>query len=115
MSIVDAADGVGHRSADALLASAGRALGARAIGVVLSGRLDGGARGVSELKRLGGRVIVEDPQTAQAPAMPNAALATGCVDFALPAERVGQALLTLCTATGAAELFRARLNAAVRG
>ncbi len=33
--------------------------------------------------RLGGRVLVQDPATAEAPGMPNAALATGCVDFVL--------------------------------
>jgi chemotaxis response regulator CheB len=45
--------------------------------------------------------------------MPNAALATGCVDYALPAERLGHALLALCAATGGAELFRIRINAGV--
>jgi hypothetical protein len=47
--------------------------------------------------------------------MPTAALATGCVDFALSAERLGQALVTLCAATGAADLFRVRMNASLRG
>jgi two-component system chemotaxis response regulator CheB len=113
MSVLPATDRLGHPFADALLASAARVLGRRLIGVVLSGRLAGGARGVREVKRYGGRVIVEDPQTAVAPSMPNAALATGCVDFALPPERLGHALLVLCVATGAAELFRVRLNPGV--
>jgi two-component system chemotaxis response regulator CheB len=113
MSVLGPVDGVGHRFADTLLTSAARVLGPRAIGVVLSGRLDGGARGVRELKRHGGRVMVEAPRNAAVPAMPNAALATGCVDFALPPERLGHALLALCAATGAAELFRVRMNAAV--
>jgi two-component system chemotaxis response regulator CheB len=106
-------EGMGHRFADALLISAARVLGPRAIGVVLSGRLDGGARGVRELKRYGGRVIVQDPRSAVAPAMPSAALATGCVDFALSPERLGHALVAFCDAIGAAELFRVRMNAAV--
>jgi chemotaxis response regulator CheB len=46
--------------------------------------------------------------------MPRAALATGAVDFALPPEMLGQALVALCAATGAADLFRVRLNAGVR-
>jgi hypothetical protein len=45
--------------------------------------------------------------------MPNAALATGCVDFALGPESLGPALLALCAATGAAELFRVRVNPSV--
>jgi two-component system, chemotaxis family, protein-glutamate methylesterase/glutaminase len=105
--------GVGHRFADELLASAARALAPRLIAVVLSGRLDGGARGVREVKRHGGRVIVEDAGSAAAPAMPTAALATGCVDFALSPERLGDALIALCAAAGAAELFRVRMNAGV--
>jgi two-component system, chemotaxis family, protein-glutamate methylesterase/glutaminase len=107
--------GVGHRSADELLRSAARTFGPRLIAVVLSGRLTGGALGVREVKRHGGRVIVQDPGTAASAAMPNAALATGCVDFALSPERLGDALLALCAATGAAELFRVRMNASVTG
>ena len=114
MSILAAGDGVGHRFADALLSSAAGAFGTRMIAVVLSGRLDGGARGVREVKRHGGRVIVEDPDTAAAPAMPIAALATGCVDFVLAPNTIGDALVALCAATGAADLFRVRLNTGVR-
>lgn len=105
----------GHPFADALLSSAAGAFGPGLIAVVLSGRLDRGACGVREVKRNGGRVIVEDPRTAAAPSMPNAALATGCVDFALAPEKIGDALMAMCAATGAAELFRVRLNAAVAG
>jgi two-component system chemotaxis response regulator CheB len=113
MSVLGPVDGVGHRFADVLLTSAARLLGPRVIGVVLSGRLDGGARGARELKRHGGRVMVEDPQIAMAPGMPSAALATGCVDFVLSPERLGFALVTLCAAAGAADLFRVRMNTAV--
>jgi two-component system chemotaxis response regulator CheB len=104
---------MGHRFADPLLASAARVLGSRLIAIVLSGRLEGGAHGVREVKHRGGRVIVQDPESAVAGAMPKAALATGCVDFALTPDRIGDALVALCAAPGAAELFRVRLNAAV--
>jgi two-component system chemotaxis response regulator CheB len=107
--------GTGHRHADALLTSAAQVFGPRLIAVVLSGRLEGGARGVSAAKDRGARVLVQDPDTAAAPSMPTAALATGAVDFALPPERLGEALVALCAATGAADLFRVRLNAGVRG
>lgn len=115
MRLSDSSGGVGHRFADALLVSAARELGPRLIAVVLSGRLDGGARGVREVKRKGGRVIVEDPHTAPAAAMPNAALATGCVDFVLPPGRIANALTAMCASVGAADLFRVRLNASVAG
>lgn len=100
---------------DELLVSAAETFGPRAIAVVLSGRLSCGARGAVAVKRAGGRVLVQDPATAQAPGMPTAALATGCADFALAPAALGQALAVLCAAPGGAELFRVRLNAGVRG
>lgn len=115
MTVAGAGDGVGHRFADGLLTSAARVLGTRLIAVVLSGRLSGGATGVREVKRMGGRVLVQEPSTAEAPAMPNAALATGCVDFVLPPEGLRNGLVALCTAAGASELFRVRMNPTVAG
>ena len=112
-NLLEPTDGVGHRFADPLLTSAAEVFGPRLIAVVLSGRLNGGASGVRRVKRRGGRVIVQHPDSAAAASMPNAALATGCVDFALRPDRIGNALIALCAAAGAAELFRVRVNAAV--
>ena len=111
----EGAEGPGHPFADSLLTSAARAFESRLIAVVLSGRLQGGSRGVREVKHHGGRVLVEDPGTASQASMPNAALASGCVDFALPSDGIGHALVALCSSTGAAELFRVRTNAAIAG
>jgi two-component system chemotaxis response regulator CheB len=116
LRITDRGDGVlRYALGDGLLVSAARVLGPRLIAVVLSGRLDGGAIGVTAVKRHGGRVLVQDPATAEAPSMPTAALATGCVDFAFTPPMLGHCLAALCGAPGAAELFRVRLNAGVRG
>jgi two-component system chemotaxis response regulator CheB len=115
LAVLGKRDGPGHRFADELLVSAAGAFGPALIAVVLSGRLNGGARGVREVKRHGGRVLVQHPTTTAAAGMPNAALATGCVDFALDPADVGHALLALCAAPGAAELFRVRLNTSVTG
>jgi two-component system, chemotaxis family, protein-glutamate methylesterase/glutaminase len=104
-----------HLFADTLLQSAAATFGPRLIAVVLSGRLSGGAAGIVDVKRGGGRVLVQDPATADASSMPNAALATGCVDFALEPAMLGHALSAFCSAPGAAELFRVRMNAGVRG
>ncbi|AVT38426.1 chemotaxis protein CheB [Plantactinospora sp. BB1] len=94
------------RLADPLIASVAVRYGARAISVVLTGRLDDGASGVRVLKCHGGRTIVQDPSTAAAPGMPLAALATGCVDLVMPLHRIGHALIALTMAPGAAELLR---------
>jgi two-component system chemotaxis response regulator CheB len=75
------------------------------IAVVLSGMLRDGAQGVRAVKRHGGRAIAQDPATARAPSMPSSAIATGCVDFVLPPERIAFALIALVMAPGGAELF----------
>jgi two-component system chemotaxis response regulator CheB len=106
LRITDRGDGVGrHALGDGLLVSAARALGPRLIAVVLSGRLNGGAIGVTAVKRHGGRVLVQAPATAEAASMPTAALATGCVDFVLTPTMLGACLAALCGAPGAAGSF----------
>jgi len=96
------------RLADELFASAAEAYGPRALAVVLTGRLNDGTAGVQAVKRHGGRVIVQDPDTAEQPSMPWNALATGCVDHVLDLPRIADALVALVTVPGAAELFGVR-------
>lgn len=91
---------------DALLTTAAETAGDGAvIAVVLSGMLRDGADGVRAVKRHGGRILTQDPATAEAPGMPCAALATGCVDFVLPPHRMAPALVALAMAPGGAELL----------
>lgn len=92
--------------ADALLGAVSRRHGARAMAVILTGRLYDGAAGVRHVKAAGGRVLVEDPGTAQAGDMPSAALATGCADLVMPLSHMARAIVALTMAPGAAELFR---------
>lgn len=92
--------------ADPLLASAAAAYGPRTIAVVVSGRLRDGAAGVQAVKRAGGRVLVQDQATAECFDMPSAAIATGCVDFVLPVQILGPALVALVMTPGAAAWLR---------
>ena len=95
----------GMHGGDGLLADVALSAGPAAIAVVLTGLQRDGARGVQEVKRRGGRVLVQDPATARAGAMPSAAIATGCVDFVLPLDRIGPALVALAMAPGGAALL----------
>lgn len=90
---------------DLVLASAATAVGAGVIGVILTGMLRDGADGVRAVKRKGGRVLVQDPETAQAPGMPLSAIATGCLDFVLPLPHIAPALIALTMAPGGGELL----------
>lgn len=91
---------------DALLSTAAAAAFPKpGIGIILSGRLSDGANGVRSVKKYGGRVLVQDPATAQAPGMPSSVIATGCVDFVLPPRSIAPALVALTMAPGGAELL----------
>lgn len=83
-------------SADLMFESTAAAYGERAIAVVLSGSGHDGAMGVKAIKKTGGTVIVQEVGNAEFPGMPESALATGIVDFALPLDDIAPALRTLC-------------------
>jgi two-component system chemotaxis response regulator CheB len=92
-------------AADPLFQSVANAFRSRAIGVVLTGQLYDGAQGLDCIKRLGGRTLVQEPATCAFFSMPRAAMLTGSVDFDLPIERLGCALVALTMAPGGAALF----------
>ena len=102
--------GEGACIGDPLMATAADAYGAGTLGVVLSGRLRDGAAGLREIKWVGGRGLVQSPETAEADGMPSAALASGCYDFVLPPDGLAAALVTLVAVPGAAELFSVRAH-----
>lgn len=62
-------------SIDVLFESAADAYGPDLMGVVLTGANEDGARGLRAVAEAGGSVFVQDPATAYARAMPDAALA----------------------------------------
>ncbi len=99
---VEAAVGFSRPSIDVLFESAADAYRHALIGVVLTGANADGARGVVRIKRRGGFVIVQDPSTAEAPAMPEAAIAAARVDRILPLNTIGPFLVELCLARASA-------------
>lgn len=92
-------------AADLLFASAAQLLGARVLGVVLTGMGSDGARGACVIKAHGGTVVVQDPDDAQAPSMPRAAIARCHVDLMLPLASLGHGLIALTTSPGVLDLL----------
>jgi two-component system chemotaxis response regulator CheB len=61
-------------SLDVTVSSAADTYGARAIGIVLTGANEDGARGLAHIVKRGGRAFIQDPRTAEIPIMPEAAI-----------------------------------------
>lgn len=83
-------------SIDVMFESAADAYGEDVIGVVLTGANGDGARGLARIKGAGGLAVVEEPATAQAPEMPEAAIAATKVDRVLPLSEIGLFLNNVC-------------------
>ena len=84
-------------SADVLFKSVSESYGKRAIAVVLTGTGKDGTMGVKAIHQTGGKVIAQDPETAEFNAMPRNAIATGSVDFILPLPEIADKLIFLVT------------------
>ncbi len=76
-------------AADPLFDSAAQAYGDKVVGVVLSGGHSDGADGLQRIKAHGGRAIVQDPDEAPVPDMPQAAIAADNPDC-LPIHRIAE-------------------------
>jgi two-component system, chemotaxis family, protein-glutamate methylesterase/glutaminase len=77
---------------DPLFRTAAYAYESRVIGVVLSGALDDGSYGLTEIKAKHGLAIVQDPDEAEIPTMPRNAIAHVVVDYVLPAAAIAPLL-----------------------
>jgi two-component system chemotaxis response regulator CheB len=91
---------IGHHrpSADRLFASVAEAAGAAAIGVVLTGMGNDGARGLLELHRHGGHTIVQDEASSVVFGMPQAAIRLGAADEVSPLDAVAERIVAAVAA-----------------
>ena len=76
-------------SVDELFLSAGVVYGKQLAGVILTGANEDGAKGIEYIHRRGGFTIAQSPVSAEAPAMPEAAIKTGAVSRVLDLEAIG--------------------------
>ncbi len=85
-----------HRPAvDPLFRSAALAYGSRVIGVILTGSLDDGTSGLQAVKQRGGIAVVQDPEDALFPDMPQSAIAHVTVDYIVPLSQMAALLSRL--------------------
>jgi two-component system, chemotaxis family, CheB/CheR fusion protein len=65
------------------------------VGILLSGSGTDGVVGLKAIKELGGVIMAQSPDDAEYDVMPRSAIATGMVDFVLPARELGARVVEL--------------------
>jgi len=93
-------------SIDVLFESAADAFQTKAIGVILTGANTDGAQGLATIKARGGFTIVEDPSSAVARELPDAAIAQAAPDRILPLDQIATCLVALSEAQSSNQLLR---------
>lgn len=83
-------------SIDVLFESAAESYKERVIGIVLTGASRDGSEGLARIKERGGLAVVQDPKGAEAPTMPEAAIARVKVDRILPLPEIAPFLNIWC-------------------
>lgn len=80
-------------SVDVLFRSVARCAGRNAMGVIMTGMGDDGARGLKEMHDVGAYTIAQDEATCVVYGMPNEAVKLGAADLILPLDRIADSML----------------------
>ncbi len=80
-----------NNQVDIFFTSLAEAMGARAIGIVLSGYDGDGTAGCKHIKERGGTTFAQD-MSAEVEDMPHSAETSGCIDFVLPPDKIAEEL-----------------------
>ncbi|MGO8713170.1 MAG: protein-glutamate methylesterase/protein-glutamine glutaminase [Rhizomicrobium sp.] len=86
-------------SVDVLFQSAARHVGSNAVGAILTGMGNDGAKGMLAMRQAGGRTIAQDEATCVVFGMPREAIALGGAEQVLPLEKIADRILTLACAS----------------
>jgi len=86
-----------QKQVDLFFISLAEAMGARAVGIILSGYDGDGTEGCKHIKANGGKTFAQDI-SAEVDHMPLSAQAAGCVDFVLPLNEIPDKLKKLANA-----------------
>ena len=78
---------------DSFFKSLAQDQGVNAVGIILSGTGSDGTIGIKQIKGELGMVMVQDEDSAKYAGMPRSAVATGLVDYVLPADKMPEALI----------------------
>lgn len=85
-------------SAEYTFKSLANSYGYKAIAVVLTGCDGDGKEGVQQVSKMGGKVIAQNRESAEAFSMPETAIETGCVDLVLPLDEIADGIMNMvCT------------------
>jgi chemotaxis response regulator CheB len=71
------------------------------IAVIVSGYDGDGAAALCGIREVGGITIAQKPETAVQPDMPGSAIASGCIDFILSPEDIGQEIVRIARVANA--------------
>jgi len=86
-----------HRpSVDVLFRSAARYAGSNALGIIMTGMGDDGARGLLEMKEAKARTIAQDQATSIVFGMPNEAIKLGAADRIVPLGAIANEIIRAC-------------------
>ncbi len=86
-----------NKQVDIFFISLAKAMGARAVGIILSGYGGDGTEGCKHIKANGGKTFAQD-MSAEVDFMPLSAQAAGCADFVLPLNKIPDKLKRLAAA-----------------
>ncbi len=95
VAVIDGPPVSRHRpSVDVLFRSVARAAGRNALGVIMTGMGDDGARGLKEMREAGARTLGQDEDSCVVYGMPKEAFKLGAVEHELPLDAIPSAIVS---------------------